>query len=116
MVAGTYERKIDGAPGKLVVTSDGKKIDFSLWALLEYPKESSATMRATVPIVNNCAVFAKKDKTANYTISMRFTGRAVFVLYNGSGFGAGGVDPAGLYIRKANTSLPPADAPPVVRK
>lgn len=99
LVAGTYERTIAGYPATLIVKNAGKKIDFTLTASVEHPRKASATLSAVVPFVNNIAIFEKKDKTAQYSLSMRFSGPAVIVICDGTGFGGNGIDPAGVYRR-----------------
>lgn len=107
LVVGTYERTIAGYPATLTVKNAGKRIDFTLTAAVEHPKKASATVSAVVPFVNNIAIFEKKDKAGQYSLSMRFMGPAVIVICDGTGFGGNGIDPAGVY-RRVNSSAPNA--------
>jgi hypothetical protein len=105
LVAGTYERTIQGYPATMTVKTVGpNKIDFVLTANVEIPKKASATVKGVLPFRNNIAVFKKAEKSTDYSISMRFTGGAVILIYTGTGFGAPGLDPAGVYRRVSATS------------
>lgn len=99
MVAGTYVREIEGAPGKVVVKAAGAKIDVKLEAASDFNK-AKATAAGVLKFVKGVAVLSGKSKAGEWTVSLRFMGPSVVLLYNGEGFGPKGIDPSGVYRKK----------------